>query len=155
MSHQLDELDIDPVETQEWIDALEAVIENEGVERAHFLLEQLIDKARRSGANLPFSANTAYVNTISPQLEVHSPGDPDDGFENVTNACGNCHPGETTINFLVADYDGDGMHDSWEDSFGLDSSVDDAADNLDGDGLTNLEEYEQGYDPSDPMSQVL
>lgn len=49
----------------------------------------------------------------------------------------------------LADSDGDGMHDSWEDSFGLDSSVDDAADNLDGDGLTNLEEYEQGYNPND------
>jgi pyruvate dehydrogenase E1 component len=77
MSQQLQIPDIDAVETQEWVDALVAVIENEGVERAHFLLEQLIDKARRSGANLPFSANTAYVNTISPQLEVHSPGDPE------------------------------------------------------------------------------
>ena len=56
--------DTDPQETQEWLDALEAVLENEGVERAHFLLESLIDKARRSGAYLPFSANTAYLNTI-------------------------------------------------------------------------------------------
>ncbi|MCG8099507.1 MAG: hypothetical protein JAZ05_10500, partial [Candidatus Thiodiazotropha taylori] len=56
--------DIDPIETQEWLDALEAVLENEGVERAHFLIERLVDKARRSGAHLPFSANTAYVNTI-------------------------------------------------------------------------------------------
>ena len=76
MSHQLDKLDIDPVETQEWIDALEAVIENEGVERAHFLLEQMIDKGRRTGAHLPFSANTAYVNTIPTQLEASCPGDP-------------------------------------------------------------------------------
>ena len=67
--------DIDHIETQEWIDALEAVIENEGVERAHFLLEQMIDKARRSGANLPYSANTAYVNTIPPHLEAPIPGD--------------------------------------------------------------------------------
>jgi pyruvate dehydrogenase E1 component len=67
--------DTDSVETQEWIEALEAVIEKEGVERAHYLLEQLIDKARRSGANLPYSANTAYVNTIPPHLEVPSPGD--------------------------------------------------------------------------------
>ena len=59
--------DIDPQETQEWLDALEAVLENEGVERAHFLLERLIDKARRSGAYLPFSANTAYLNTIPVQ----------------------------------------------------------------------------------------
>ena len=75
MSQELQTTDIDALETQEWVDALVAVIEQEGVERAHFLLEQLIDKARRSGANLPFSANTAYVNTIAPQLEVHSPGD--------------------------------------------------------------------------------
>jgi len=67
--------DIDNIETQEWIDALESVIENEGVDRAHFLLEQMIDKARRSGANLPYSANTAYVNTIPPHLETPMPGD--------------------------------------------------------------------------------
>ena len=67
--------DIDAVETQEWLEALEAVIEHEGVERAHYLLEQMIDKARRSGANLPFSANTAYVNTIPPHLEAPIPGD--------------------------------------------------------------------------------
>ncbi|MDH5378500.1 MAG: pyruvate dehydrogenase (acetyl-transferring), homodimeric type, partial [Gammaproteobacteria bacterium] len=68
-------LDVDAIETQEWIDALESVIENEGVDRAHYLLEQLIDKARRSGANLPYSANTAYVNTIPPHLEAAIPGD--------------------------------------------------------------------------------
>jgi len=75
MSQQEALPDIDTIETQEWIDALESVIENEGVERAHFLLEQMIDKARRSGANLPYSANTAYVNTIPPHLEAHIPGD--------------------------------------------------------------------------------
>ena len=75
-AHMSEELpDIDAVETKEWIEALEAVIENEGVERAHFLLEQMIDKARRSGANLPYSANTAYVNTIPPHLEAPIPGD--------------------------------------------------------------------------------
>ncbi len=68
--------DSDAEETQEWLDALEAVIEVEGVERAHYLLEQLIDAARRSGANLPYSANTAYVNTISPNLQERRPGDP-------------------------------------------------------------------------------
>lgn len=67
--------DIDAIETQEWVDALTAVIDQEGVERAHFLLEQLIDKARRSGANLPYSANTAYVNTIPTHLEAELPGD--------------------------------------------------------------------------------
>ncbi len=69
--------DIDPLETQEWLDALNAVIENEGVERAHFLLEQLIDDARRNGANLPFTNNTAYLNTIPTHLEQRTPGDPE------------------------------------------------------------------------------
>ena len=67
--------DIDPLETREWVDSLEAVLEIEGPERAHFLLEQLVDKARRSGAYLPYRAQTAYLNTIPPQLEERSPGD--------------------------------------------------------------------------------
>jgi pyruvate dehydrogenase E1 component len=67
--------DIDPQETQEWLDALDAVLENEGIERAHFLLERLIDKARRTGAYLPFSANTAYLNTIPVTRQEHFPGD--------------------------------------------------------------------------------
>ncbi len=67
--------DADALETQEWIDALESVIEREGVDRAHYLLEHLVDKARRSGAFLPYSANTAYVNTIPPHLETILPGD--------------------------------------------------------------------------------
>lgn len=66
--------DDDAQETQEWLDALEAVLEREGPERAHFLLEQLIDLARRSGANIPLKATTAYVNTIPPHLEARSPG---------------------------------------------------------------------------------
>ncbi|HMM77197.1 MAG TPA: pyruvate dehydrogenase (acetyl-transferring), homodimeric type [Gammaproteobacteria bacterium] len=68
--------DRDPAETREWIEALEAVVEREGIERAHYLLERLIDKARRSGATLPYSANTAYINTIPPHLEQYTPGDP-------------------------------------------------------------------------------
>ena len=67
--------DPDTLETSEWLDALETVIEREGPERAHFLLEALIDKARRSGTHIPYSANTAYINTIPPHLEEHSPGD--------------------------------------------------------------------------------
>mgnify|MGYP003334648839 FL=1 len=66
--------DSDVLETKEWLDALEAVIEREGPERAHYLLEQLVDKARRSGAHIPFSANTAYVNTIPAALETPFPG---------------------------------------------------------------------------------
>ncbi len=67
--------DIDPLETQEWLDALESVLENEGVDRAHFLLEKMIEKARRLGAYLPFSANTAYVNTIPLAHQPRFPGD--------------------------------------------------------------------------------
>ncbi|QHS10590.1 pyruvate dehydrogenase (acetyl-transferring), homodimeric type [Sinimarinibacterium sp. NLF-5-8] len=69
--------DIDPVETREWLEALDAVLHNAGTERAHFLLETLIEKARRSGAFLPFSANTAYINTIPTHMELRSPGDHD------------------------------------------------------------------------------
>jgi len=75
MSTENTQVDQDPVETQEWLEALSAVIEHEGVERAHFILEQLIDQTRRSGANLPYSANTAYVNTIPPHLQAKKPGD--------------------------------------------------------------------------------
>ena len=64
--------DPDTQETQEWLEALEAVIEREGPERAHFLLENLIDKARRSGAYIPHSPHTAYVNSIPPQDETRA-----------------------------------------------------------------------------------
>ena len=67
--------DIDPQETQEWLDALDSVLVNGGGERAHFLLEKLIEKARRSGAYLPYSATTAYINTIPTGKEERSPGD--------------------------------------------------------------------------------
>jgi pyruvate dehydrogenase E1 component len=69
--------DIDNQETQEWLDALNAVIETEGIERAHFLIESMIDQARRSGANLPYKATTAYVNTIPTHLQQRHPGNPD------------------------------------------------------------------------------
>ena len=67
--------DVDPQETQEWLDALDSVIRQEGAERAQYLLEQLVEKARRNGAYLPFSANTAYCNTILAGQEERSPGD--------------------------------------------------------------------------------
>jgi len=69
-----DDRDVDPVETREWLDALDAVIDREGPERAHFLLETMIERSRRSGAYIPYSANTAYVNTIPAQLEERTPG---------------------------------------------------------------------------------
>ncbi len=67
--------DNDPLETQEWLDALGAVVDREGIERAHFLIEALIDKARRAGANLPYKATTAYLNTIHVNSEARNPGD--------------------------------------------------------------------------------
>ncbi len=70
----------DDLESQEWLDALAAVLEREGPERAHTLLESLIDLARRSGANIPYSANTAYLNTIPAALEPKHPGNLE--FEN-------------------------------------------------------------------------
>lgn len=68
--------DIDPNETAEWLDALNAIIDQDGVTRAHFLLEQLIAGARRNGVNLPYNANTAYLNTIPKHTELYTPGDP-------------------------------------------------------------------------------
>jgi len=68
--------DVDPQETKEWLDAIDGVLEHEGPDRAHFLIEQVIDKSRRSGAYMPFSANTAYINTIPVDRQSHMPGDP-------------------------------------------------------------------------------
>ena len=69
-------IDIDAVETREWLDSLRSVIDRDGIERAHFLLAALVDHARASGANLPFPASTPYVNTIPESRAEHTPGDP-------------------------------------------------------------------------------
>jgi pyruvate dehydrogenase E1 component len=69
------EQDIDPEETREWIESIDSVLKAHGPARAHFLLERLIDHARRSGAYLPYKPNTAYVNTISAGQEKEYPGD--------------------------------------------------------------------------------
>ncbi len=66
--------DADAQETREWLDALAAVIETGGRERGHFLLEQLLDQARQHGVDMPFSATTAYVNTIDADDEERCPG---------------------------------------------------------------------------------
>lgn len=66
--------DIDPIETQEWLDALSSVLQNEGEERAHFILENLVKYTRRRGVHLPFDATTAYLNTIPVGKEHKSPG---------------------------------------------------------------------------------
>ena len=66
--------DKDAQETREWTDALTAVIESEGPERAHFLLEMLLEHARQKSIDMPFSANTGYINSIEPEQEERSPG---------------------------------------------------------------------------------
>ncbi len=67
--------DADPLETREWLDALEAVIAQEGPERAHFLIERLIELGRLAGINQPYCANTEYLNTIPADRQVTAPGD--------------------------------------------------------------------------------
>jgi pyruvate dehydrogenase E1 component len=67
--------DVDPLETNEWLQALESVLETEGAERAHYLLEKMVERTRRRGAHLPFDATTAYQNTIPVGREIKSSGD--------------------------------------------------------------------------------
>ncbi|ETX14914.1 pyruvate dehydrogenase [Roseivivax halodurans JCM 10272] len=67
--------DIDPVESQEWQEAVEDVILRDGPDRAHYLLDKAVQQARAAGAMLPFSATTPYQNTISPDDEIDVPGD--------------------------------------------------------------------------------
>ncbi|MBI2785125.1 MAG: pyruvate dehydrogenase (acetyl-transferring), homodimeric type, partial [Legionella longbeachae] len=71
-------LDLDPVETREWLDALQAVLMNDGAERGTFLLQQLIKKANSEGIQLASSINTPYRNTIKPHEEKQIP--PDEGI---------------------------------------------------------------------------
>jgi pyruvate dehydrogenase E1 component len=72
---QLAPSDADPQETSEWLEALQAVIAREGPERAHFLLEQLIALGHETGINMPYSANTEYINTIPADQQPVTPGD--------------------------------------------------------------------------------
>ncbi|WP_287495889.1 pyruvate dehydrogenase (acetyl-transferring), homodimeric type [Pandoraea sp. CB10b_02] len=69
--------DADPQETQEWLASLEGVLAAEGPERAHYLLEKLIEFARINGEHHPFSANTPYINTIPVDQQARIPGDQD------------------------------------------------------------------------------
>jgi pyruvate dehydrogenase E1 component len=69
--------DNDPQETKEWMDALEGVITQEGAGRAHFLIEKLIGQAREDGIDIPYSANTEYINTIPVDQQPKYPGNPD------------------------------------------------------------------------------
>ena len=80
------------------------------------------------------------------KLELDLDGAPD--YEVVRYVLWSELDNAATLN--LADSDLDGMHDSWESTYGLDPTVDDAAEDDDEDGLTNLEEYQQGYDPGEP-----
>ncbi|WP_302141078.1 pyruvate dehydrogenase (acetyl-transferring), homodimeric type [Halomonas alkalicola] len=67
--------DLDPVETTEWLESLESVLDREGEERARFLLTRLADRLRRDGTQAPFSATTPHRNTIPVHREAPMPGD--------------------------------------------------------------------------------
>ena len=67
--------DLDPVETSEWREAFDSVIEFDGADRAEFLLEELNGEARRNGVPVPYSANTPYLNTLPPHAQLPHPGD--------------------------------------------------------------------------------
>jgi pyruvate dehydrogenase E1 component len=69
--------DIDPIETAEWVDALEAVIRNDGPDRARQLLEEVFADARLRGLHPAGDLSTPYVNTIPAEVEVPVPGDPE------------------------------------------------------------------------------
>jgi pyruvate dehydrogenase E1 component len=69
--------DSDPQETSEWLDSLAAVCEEDGVNRAYYLVNELIDYARRNGVRLPYSPNTSYLNTIPVSQQAKFPGDRD------------------------------------------------------------------------------
>lgn len=67
--------DIDPTETQEWLDAIATIIKEEGPDRARYVLRRVIDHARRKGADVPYGLNTPYVNTIDVNADPSYPGD--------------------------------------------------------------------------------
>jgi pyruvate dehydrogenase E1 component len=67
--------DIDPQETSEWIESLNAIIENDGPSRASYVLNKIIKEAYTAGLVLPDTRTTPYINTIPPELEIKSPGD--------------------------------------------------------------------------------
>ena len=72
---QLLQDDPDPTETREWVESIKAVIDHQGPERAHQLLQGMVELTRRAGAHLPFAPTTEYINTIPAHLEPKMPGD--------------------------------------------------------------------------------
>lgn len=67
--------DHDPKETKEWLESLKAVLDHDGTERAHQLLERMVELTRRAGGNLPFHTTTEYINTIPSESEPAMDGD--------------------------------------------------------------------------------
>ncbi len=67
--------DIDPVETREWVESLDAIVERAGPKRAQFVLYKLLKRARMLHVGLPPTVQTRYINTISPEQEPYFPGD--------------------------------------------------------------------------------
>ena len=67
--------DIDALETREWLESLDGVLEHDGPDRANFLLDRLAGRASRAGAHLPLGGQTPYVNTIPVEQEPEYPGD--------------------------------------------------------------------------------
>jgi pyruvate dehydrogenase E1 component len=67
--------DIDPVETQEWLDSLDALVQQAGPDRARFIVYKLLKRARQLQVGLPPLVQTRYINTISPEQEPYFPGD--------------------------------------------------------------------------------
>jgi pyruvate dehydrogenase E1 component len=66
--------DVDPAETQEWLESLEYVLSSKGADRVKFLLMALEEKARREGIDAPISSNTPYINTIPLEAQPAYPG---------------------------------------------------------------------------------
>ena len=76
MASELPLNDIDPLETRDWMDALAAVLEADGPERAHYLLEQLVERSRAGGVDVALGSTTPYVNTLTIDKQAPLPGDP-------------------------------------------------------------------------------
>src|SRR6266545_6506300 len=69
--------DIDPSETREWIESLDAAIDSDGLQRARFLMLKLLERARERHVGVPALRSTDYINTIPPEREPWFPGDED------------------------------------------------------------------------------
>ena len=75
LKNVIKENDLDPIETNEWIESLSAVIEKDGNQRSHYLIKELINNAYMEGANIPYTQSTPYINTIPVNEEKKSNGD--------------------------------------------------------------------------------